>query len=48
MSTRQNLRNQLRPQDVDQLVYGMTVMIPEAPFIAREIALQLGLHDLDA
>lgn len=41
-------RNQLRPQDVDQLVYGMTVMIPEAPFIAREIALQLGLHDLDA
>lgn len=41
-------RNGLKPADVDQLVYGMTVMIPEAPFIAREIALQLGLDRLDA
>jgi len=41
-------RNELKPADVDQLVYGMTVMIPEAPFIAREVALRLGLQDLDA
>lgn len=41
-------RNALKPRDVDQLVYGMTVMIPEAPFIAREVALQLGLDNLDA
>lgn len=41
-------RNGLKPRQVDQLVYGMTVMIPEAPFIAREIALQLGLDDVDA
>ncbi len=41
-------RNQLQAKQVDQLVYGMTVMIPEAPFIAREVALQLDLHDLDA
>lgn len=41
-------RNQLQTNDIDQLVYGMTVMIPEAPFIAREVALQLGLNDVDA
>lgn len=41
-------RNDLKPREIDQLVYGMTVMIPEAPFIAREIALQLGLDSLDA
>ncbi|MGH8493925.1 MAG: acetyl-CoA C-acyltransferase FadI [Moraxellaceae bacterium] len=41
-------RNQLKPEDLSQLVYGMTVMIPEAPFIAREIALACGLDDVDA
>lgn len=41
-------RNQLKAGDIDQLIFGMTVMIPEAPFIAREIALQLGLDRLDA
>ncbi|HET8730349.1 MAG TPA: acetyl-CoA C-acyltransferase FadI, partial [Moraxellaceae bacterium] len=41
-------RNDLKPGEINQLVYGMTVMIPEAPFIAREVALQLGLHNLDA
>ena len=41
-------RNQLKANEIDQLIFGMTVMIPEAPFIAREIALQLGLDRLDA
>ncbi|MCC2636306.1 MAG: acetyl-CoA C-acyltransferase FadI [Moraxellaceae bacterium] len=41
-------RNGLQAKDVDQLIYGMTVMIPEAPFIAREVALQLGLDSVDA
>jgi len=41
-------RNALQAKDIDQLVYGMTVMIPEAPFIAREVALQLGMNDVDA
>ncbi len=41
-------RNQLKQEDLSQLVYGMTVMIPEAPFIAREIALACGLDDVDA
>lgn len=41
-------RNRLKPEDLDQLVFGMTVMIPEAPFIAREIALVCGLDDVDA
>lgn len=41
-------RNGLQAKDVDQLIYGMTVMIPEAPFIAREVALQLGLDTVDA
>lgn len=41
-------RNNLKPQQIDQLVFGMTVMIPEAPFIAREIALACGMDDVDA
>ena len=41
-------RNNLNKDDIDQLVFGMTVMIPEAPFIAREIALQAGLDQVDA
>jgi acetyl-CoA acyltransferase len=41
-------RNNLKPEQVSQLVFGMTVMIPEAPFIAREIALACGLDRLDA
>jgi len=41
-------RNQLKKEDIDQLIFGMTVMIPEAPFIAREIALACGLDDVDA
>ncbi len=41
-------RNDLKANQIDQLVFGMTVMIPEAPFIAREIALVCGLDDVDA
>ncbi len=41
-------RNDLKQNQIDQLVFGMTVMIPEAPFIAREIALACGLDDVDA
>lgn len=41
-------RNQLKAHDIDQILFGMTVMIPEAPFIAREIALACGLNDVDA
>ena len=41
-------RNNLKPEQIDQLVFGMTVMIPEAPFIAREIALACGLDNVDA
>jgi acetyl-CoA acyltransferase len=41
-------RNGLKASEIDQLIYGMTVMIPEAPFIAREVALQLGLDTVDA
>ena len=41
-------RNDLKASEVDQLILGMTVMIPEAPFIAREVALQLGLDTVDA
>lgn len=41
-------RNNLKPEQIDQLVFGMTVMIPEAPFIAREIALACGMDDVDA
>ncbi|MDP2228771.1 MAG: acetyl-CoA C-acyltransferase FadI [Moraxellaceae bacterium] len=41
-------RNELKPEQLDQLVFGMTVMIPEAPFIAREIALECGMDNVDA
>lgn len=41
-------RNGLTRADIDQLVFGMTVMIPEAPFIAREIAIACGMPDVDA
>lgn len=41
-------RNNLSQAEVEQLVFGMTVMMPEAPFIGREIALALGLDGLDA
>lgn len=41
-------RNNLDQTDVEQLIFGMTVMIPEAPFIGREIALALGMDRLDA
>ena len=41
-------RNNLDPEDIRQLVFGMTVMIPEAPFIAREIALACGYTTMDA
>ena len=41
-------RNNLDQRDIEQLVFGMTVMIPEAPFIAREIALALGMDTVDA
>lgn len=41
-------RNNLNPDDIAQLVFGMTVMIPEAPFIAREIALACGYSKLDS
>ena len=41
-------RNNLKAEQIDQLVFGMTVMIPEAPFIAREIALACGMDDVDA
>lgn len=41
-------RNNLKPAQLNQLIFGMTVMIPEAPFIAREIALACGLEDVDA
>lgn len=41
-------RNNLKPDQIDQLVFGMTVMIPEAPFIAREIALACGMDKVDA
>lgn len=41
-------RNSLNKDQVDQIVFGMTVMIPEAPFIAREIAIACGMPDVDA
>lgn len=41
-------RNNLDPADIEQLVFGMTVMMPEAPFIGREIALALGYEGMDA
>src|SRR5262249_9429432 len=41
-------RNSLDTAELQQIVFGMTIMIPEAPFIAREIALACGLPDVDA
>lgn len=41
-------RNSLDAKELQQIVFGMTIMIPEAPFIAREIALACGLPDVDA
>lgn len=41
-------RNNLSKREVQQLVFGMTVMIPEAPFIGREIAIACGMPDVDA
>jgi acetyl-CoA acyltransferase len=41
-------RNNLGKADIEQLVFGMTIMIPEAPFIAREIALACGMERTDA
>ncbi len=41
-------RNNLDEKDINQLVFGMTVMIPEAPFIAREIAIAAGYDNMDA
>lgn len=41
-------RNDLSKAEVQQLVFGMTVMIPEAPFIGREIAIACGMPDVDA
>lgn len=38
----------LDAKELQQIVFGMTIMIPEAPFIAREIALACGLPDVDA
>lgn len=41
-------RSDLDREEIDQIVFGMTVMMPEAPFIAREIALACGMPDVDA
>ena len=41
-------RSDLDRDEIDQIVFGMTVMMPEAPFIAREIALACGMPDVDA
>lgn len=41
-------RNNLSKGQVQQMVFGMTVMIPEAPFIGREIAIACGMPDVDA
>lgn len=37
-------RTALDPDEVEQVVFGMTVMKPEAPFIAREIVLASGMN----
>ncbi|MES1926429.1 acetyl-CoA C-acyltransferase FadI [Salinisphaera sp. T31B1] len=36
-------RTGLRPREIEQAVFGMTIMKPDAPFIAREIVLASGL-----
>ncbi|MBI2383266.1 MAG: acetyl-CoA C-acyltransferase FadI [Gammaproteobacteria bacterium] len=41
-------RNDVAKDQVRQLIFGMTIMIPEAPFIGREIALACGMPDVDA
>lgn len=41
-------RNNLSQEDIEQLIFGMTVMIPEAPFIGREITLALGYNKIDS
>lgn len=41
-------RNDLDRKTVDQVVFGMTVMMPAAPFIAREIALACDMPEVDA
>jgi len=41
-------RSDLSKDEIDQVVFGMTVMMPSAPFIGREIALACGMPDVDA
>lgn len=41
-------RNNLSQEDIEQLIFGMTVMMPEAPFIGREITLALGYNKIDS
>lgn len=41
-------RSDLSKSEMDQVVFGMTVMMPSAPFIGREIALACGMPDVDA
>ena len=41
-------RSELSKSEIDQVVFGMTVMMPSAPFIGREIALACGMPDVDA
>lgn len=38
------VRNNLSPEEVDQVVYGQVVQMPEAPNIAREIVLGTGMN----
>jgi len=38
------VRNNLDPVEVDQVVYGQVVQMPEAPNIAREIVLGTGMN----
>ncbi|MCY7295866.1 acetyl-CoA C-acyltransferase FadI [Alteromonas sp. a30] len=38
------VRNDLNPKEVDQVVYGQVVQMPEAPNIAREIVLGTGMN----
>lgn len=37
-------RNEINPQEIQQLVYGQVVQMPAAPNIAREIVLGTGMH----
>lgn len=36
-------RSGLKPEQVEQVVFGQTIMMPDAPFIAREIVLATGM-----